>query len=428
MGRFLWRWRDAPSVHYGYRRKEMKVNKQISALFLCNFAILFVGFGVFPLLPVYAAGFGATPASIGVYLALTYIAISLGNMLPGWLSRRVSAKAIFVTAGLLGVPALMLLGQAATFWQVAALTAAVWFTGGVGIALVAVFTGRSAGKEQRGRWFSLIALTTPLGAVIGGSVVGWLVETQGYSAMFSVLGLVYALWPLSGLLLVRDTQPSPTAVTRAEAAAQTRPDRRFALLVLTVLLVAITISISRLGLSLSMKASLFSPAAIARANVIGGLVTIPFVLSLGILADRVGRRPLLAFACLLAALSTLLLLSANQLWHFSIAAAAVLVARSLSGSLASALATDIVPSESLGKALPQLSSMNWMAGVVGFAGTGYVIERLGADSLYWMGTVFSLMAVAITALMTRRQDSSAAEPCPPQVDCLSRSPAGSSAD
>jgi MFS family permease len=406
----------------------MNMNKQLSALFLCNLAILFVGFGVFPLLPVYAAGFGATPAMIGLYLALTYIAISLGNMLPGWLSRRISQKVVFVSSGLLGVPALMLLGQAAAFWQVVALTATVWFTGGVGIALVAVFTGRSAGKDERGKWFSLIALTTPLGAVIGGSAAGWLVKMQGYPIMFAAFGLVYALYPLAGVLLVKDNQTSQTAGPKARSVSQARPDRRFLLLVWIVLLVAMTISISRLGLSLSMKASQFSPAAIAGTNVIGGLVTIPFVLGLGLLSDRLGRRPLLAFACLLAALSTLLLLSANQLWHFWIASAAVLVARSLSGSLASALATDIVAPEALGKVLPRLSSMNWVAGVLGFAGTGYVIETLGANSLYWMGTAFSLAAVLITGLMIRREQRPAPEPCPPQVDCLSRSPAGSSAD
>jgi MFS family permease len=230
------------------------------------------------------------------------------------------------------------------------------------------------------------------------------------------------------MLLVKDTQASQTAAPRVGTVSLIRPDRRFSLLVLTVLLVAMTISVSRLGLSLSMKASLFSPAAIARANVIGGLVTIPFVLGFGLLSDRVGRRPLLAFACVLAGLSTLLLLSANQLWHFWIVSAAVLVARSLSGSLASALATDILAPEALGKALPKLTSMNWVAGVLGFAGTGYVIETLGANSLYWMATILSLVAVAITALMTRPSESSAPQPCPPQVDCLSSSPAGSSAD
>ena len=429
MGRFWGRWRDTLFVNFHHdRRKEMKMNRQVLSLFLCNLAILFVGFGVFPLLPVYATQFGATPSMIGVYLALTYIAISLGTLLPGWLDRRISQKVLFVSAGLSGVPALILLGHAAAFWQVVVLTAAVWFTGGVGIALVGVLTGRSAAAGQRGKWFSLIALTTPLGAVIGGSTVGWLVEQQGYTAMFSALGLVYALWPLTGLLLVTYEPGTQTGTPRSRAVPGLRTDGRFSLLVWTILLVAMTISISRLGLSLTMKASQFSAAAISSTNVIGGLVTIPFVLGLGLLSDRIGHRLLLALACFLAGLSTLLLLRADQLWHFWIVSAAVLVARSLSGSLASALATDILTPEALPKALPRLSSMNWVAGVLGFAGSGYVIETLGENSLYWMATLFSLAAVAITGLMIRRSEASAQEKISPQREGLSPCPEGSSAD
>jgi MFS family permease len=350
---------------------------------------------------------------IGVYLALTYIAISLGNLLPGWLGGRLPQKLVFVSAGLLGVPALLLLGQAVAFWQVVLLTAIVWFTGGVGIALVAVFTGRSAGPGQRGRWFSLIALTTPLGAVIGGSAVGWLVQARGYPFLFAATGLVYALWPLAGLLLVRVPAAPEAAHRVSKTTGGARPGRTFSLLVLTTLLVAMTISISRLGLSLTMQASLFPAAAIARTNVAGGLITIPFVLGLGLLSDRLGRRPLLAFAGFLAALSALLLVGAHQLWQFWIVSAAVLVARSLSTSLASALAADLLAPEALGKALPQLSSMSWVAGVLGFAGSGYVIETFGAPSLYWVATLLSLAAVALTGLLTRQ-----AGPAGEQKDCL----------
>ena len=404
------------------------MNKQMAALFLCNFAILFIGFGLFPLLPVYASGFGATPSMIGVYLALTYIAISLGAMLPGWLSGRISQKVVFVAAGFLGAPALILLGNATEFWQVIALTGTVWFTGGVGISLVSVFTGRFADKDQRGKWFSLIALTTPLGAVIGGATVAWLVEMQGYRVMFTALALVYALWPLVGLLQVRDIPASQAVPPKSRNALQVRPGRTFTLLLLSVLLVAMTISISRLGLSLSMKARLFSPAAIAGTNAVGGSVTIPFVLGLGLLSDRVGRKLLLSFACLLAASSTVLLISANQLWHFWVVAAAVLVARSISGSLASALATDILAPEVLGKALPGLNSLNWVAGVLGFAGSGYVMETLGRNSLYWMATIFSLVAAAIIGLMDRHGQASFLEPSPPQKESLSQYAEGSSSD
>jgi len=406
----------------------MKMNKHIAAFFLCNFAILFVGFGLFPLLPVYASGYGATPSMVGIYLALTYISISLGTMLPAWLGGRISQKVVFVGAGSLGVPGLILLGFATEFWQLVVLTGTVWFTGGIGIALVNVFTGRFAEKSQRGRWFSLIALTTPLGAVIGGAAVAWLVEMQGYRVMFTALGLVYALWPLVGLLLVKYQPATQTALPESRVALQVRPGRIYTLLLFSVLLVAMTISISRLGLSLTMKASQFSPAAIAGTNVVGGLVTIPLVLGLGLLSDRVGRKLLLALGCILAALSAVLLISANQLWHFWVVSAVVLAARSLSTSLASALATDILSPEVLGKALPGLSSMNWVAGVLGFAGSGYMIETLGENSLYWMAAIFSLAAAAIIGLMTQRVRGTDIEPALPRAKRLSRFAEGGSAD
>lgn len=63
-------------------------NKQLIYLFLCNFSILFIGFGLFPLLPLYAAEFDASASLIGFYLAITYIAISTGPILAGQLSER----------------------------------------------------------------------------------------------------------------------------------------------------------------------------------------------------------------------------------------------------------------------------------------------------------------------------------------------------
>src|SRR5574339_299228 len=111
MRRFWGRWWDAPFLYSRSYRKDTDMKKQLFALFLCNLAILFIGFGVFPLLPVYASKFGLTPSMIGLYLALTYIAISVGTMLPGWLSGRISQKLVFVAPRLLRVPALRLFGD-----------------------------------------------------------------------------------------------------------------------------------------------------------------------------------------------------------------------------------------------------------------------------------------------------------------------------
>lgn len=380
------------------------MKKQIFYLFVSNLAILFVGMGVFPLLPVYAAELGATPAMTGIYLALTYVAITLGSMLPGWLAGRLPRRVLFIAAGALGAPAVILLGQAASLWQAAALTAIVWFTGGVGISLVSVMIGLYAEESQRGKWFSLISLTTPLGAVIGGLSIGWLVSRMGYGGMFAAAGLVYGVWPLAGLIGVREpaAQHRPTNAAGGDG----RPGKAFQIILAAVLLSAMTVSVTRLGLSLSMKAGNFSAAAISGANVVGGLATLPVVLGLGALSDRLGRRGFLAVGYLLAALSGAMLVAATHLWQYWVISAAMLVARSVSGAMASALATDLLPREGLGRSLPWLGSMSWVAGIVGFAGSGYIMETLGASTLYWMATAASLGAAGLLGLLPRKRKPS----------------------
>lgn len=376
-------------------------------LFLCSFAILFVGFGVFPLLPVYAARFGATPTLIGFYLAATSVSITLGTLLTGWLSGRVPRKAVFVTAGVPGAMALFLLGQATSLWQVVILTGIVWFTGGVGLSLVSVFVGLHADENNRGKWFGLVALANPLGAVVGGSIVSWMVAWQGFRLMFALLGLVYAVWPLVGLWKVQDKPVTKEAKPEVEKLAAVRLSRSYPLLLLAVLLSAMTVSVVRIGLSLSMTAGQFSPASIAGVNVVGGLATIPVVLGFGALSDRLGRRLFLALGYLMAAFSGVSLVTAGQLWRFWIVAAAVLIARSINGSLASALATDILPPQSLGRSLPMLNTMAWASGVVGFAVSGYVIETLGAGSLYLIATLLSVVAAGLVGILPGRRPESA---------------------
>ncbi len=47
-------------------------HKQLAFLFICNYLPPFVGMGLFPLLPLYAAQFGATRTIIGIYYAVVY--------------------------------------------------------------------------------------------------------------------------------------------------------------------------------------------------------------------------------------------------------------------------------------------------------------------------------------------------------------------
>ena len=363
--------------------KVLLKNRQLIYLFLCNFAILFTGFGLFPLLPLYAAEFDASPSFIGIYLAITYIAISIGSILAGQLSERLPRKTLFSAAGLLGIPSLILLGQARSLWQVVFLTALVWFAGGIGLSIANVLTGLHTTSATRGKAFGLTSLASPLGAMLGGLAVGQMVGWQGYPLMFVALALVWTIWPVLAIFKIED-KPICIAANPAQqvAAPVHRPGTVFLLLLLTVLLASMAVSVVRLGLSLSMQAGHFSASDVSIANAIGGLVTIPLTLMIGALSDKLGRKRFLMLGYLIAAGGTVMLLAAQQLWQFWVVSSLVLVARSVITSLSPAYATDLLSRRALGRALPLVGTMNWVSGVIGFAGSGYVLDAFGATSLY----------------------------------------------
>lgn len=371
------------------------MNRQMLYLFFSSFSIVCVGFGLFPLLPIYAGKFGASPTLIGVYLALTYVSITVGTMLAGWLSGKLPRRLMLVMAGSTGVLALALLGQATSLWQVIFLTGYVWFTGGIGLANIDVLTSLNTDSTNRGKWFSRIALTNPLGAIVGSLVVGQLVDWKGYPLMFVVMAIEYAIWPLVALLLLHEHPIPATHSSRHDRSMSAKSSHVFHFLLLSILLSAMTISVNRLGLSLTMREMNYSASAISSANVIGGLATIPIVLWFGKLSDRLGRKLFLLSGYLLAALGGLTLMLAGQAWHFWIVAATTLIARSISASLASALATDILPPAALGRNLPWISTASWMAGVIGFAASGLAIDWIGTASLFAIASGLSLGSVML---------------------------------
>ncbi|HSM59083.1 MAG TPA: MFS transporter [Candidatus Sulfomarinibacteraceae bacterium] len=378
-------------------------NKQLLYLFLSNLIILFVGMGLFPLLPLYATDFGATPTVVGFYFAFTYVSNAAGTMLTGPATRLLTRKGAFVASAALGIPALFLLGRAGALWQVFLLTGLLWFSGGMGVALANVFTGLHANGRQRGASFSLMYLGFPLGSLLGGAMIGRLVDTSGYPAMFTALAVLWTALPLVVLLGVKDKEVSGGAVhgkarqaqaaTAAAKSGGSALDRQFHLLLLVTLLSSMAISASRLGAPMSMQALRFSAGAIASTATVSGLATIPIVLVFGRLSDRLGRERFLKLAYGLTATGALTLIVSTQLWHFWVAATLMMVALCASGAMASALATDVLPAEALSQGLPWVKGMGSVAGIVSFAGTGLVLDTVGGGALFVGAAALALAAI-----------------------------------
>ncbi|MFW6070593.1 MAG: MFS transporter, partial [bacterium] len=378
-------------------------NRQLLYLFLSNLIILFVGMGLFPLLPLYATEFGATPSVVGFYFAFTYVSNAAGTMLAGQATRLLTRKGAFVASAVLGIPALFFMGRASALWHVFLLTGLLWFSGGMGVVLANVFTGLHANGKQRGASFSLMFLGFPLGSLLGGAIIGWLVDAGGYPAMFSALAALWTALPLIVLLGVTDKDASGGAARgkgrqgQAAVAAAGRGgsalDRKFHLLLLVTLLSSMAISASRLGAPMSMQALHFSAGAIASTATVSGLATIPIVLVFGRLSDRLGRERLLKLAYGLTASGALALIVSTQLWHFWVATTLMMVALCASGAMAAALATDVLPAEALSQGLPWVKGMGSVAGIIAFAGTGLVLEAVGGGALFAGAAALALAAI-----------------------------------
>jgi MFS transporter, MHS family, proline/betaine transporter len=312
-------------------------------------------------------------------------------------------RRLSIVAGLAGLPALVLLGQAAAFWQVVILTGVVWFCGGIGLALVSILVSQYADDGTRGLWFGLVFLARPLAGVLGGVVCGEVVARQGYPFMFAVLGLVWASWPAAATLGMEGQQSraDPPAPAAAVGAPHTRIGGSYYLVLLTALLSSIAVYVGRLTTSLSLHALDLSPSAVASTAVVGGLVTLPITPLLGIFSDRLGRRRLLILSYALAASGVVLLSVASRLWHFWLVTALLFVATSANGSVATALATDVLPRGALRRGMSWLNSVTWVAGIFGFASTGYVTDTLGAPAACLIAALLAITAAGLLAWRPR---------------------------
>ncbi|MCB8986528.1 MAG: hypothetical protein H6661_02115 [Ardenticatenaceae bacterium] len=109
-------------------------NRMRIALFSTNFAIFVTGMGLLPVLPLYAAQFGASQTVIGLYLASTYASIAAGSLLTNRLLNHLPLR-VLRRSGLIGALApILLAARPRPCGRVVVLTGLIWFTGGIGPA------------------------------------------------------------------------------------------------------------------------------------------------------------------------------------------------------------------------------------------------------------------------------------------------------
>jgi predicted MFS family arabinose efflux permease len=344
--------------------------REMLPLFFINFIVYFVGTGLLPVLPLFASQFGITSTGIGLYIAFIFAAITLGTLFTGRIAYRFSPRGIFLAAGFLGIPALALLGRSTSFWQAILLT-----------AVICMF------------------LALPAASLISGMTIGRLVEWQSYRFMFDVLSVIWATWIVWSMLLPSDRpEQRPTPIPAVADSGHSKFGVMFYLLVATTLLSATTFYLTRLGTTFSLSALGFSPSAISSTTSVGGLIAIPATYLISALSDRLSRKHIITVGYVFAVGATVTMSTADQLWQFWLATSLLYMSRSINGSVAPALATDLLTRENLVRGIPYLSAANWMAAIFGSAIAGIGIDSLGQVNLFLLAAGLAAMAAVLMTL------------------------------
>jgi MFS family permease len=83
-----------------------------------------------------------------------------------------------------------------------------------------------------------------------------------------------------------------------------------------------------------------------------------------------------------------------------------------------AYATDLLSRKALGRALPLVGTMNWVSGVIGFAGSGYVLDMFGATGLYGATAIVAVAAGIVIAFLPASLDDKPSAPIAHGKDAL----------
>lgn len=371
-----------------------KFDLRLVALFISSMAVLFVGFGLFPLLPGYASGFGASQGGVGIFLAAITILNAIGAMTVSWLSAKISRPNLFIFAGTVGIISLALLSQVQTLWQAVGLVSLVWWSGGVILTLVNIFIGQLTKEKNRNLVFSLMALSVPLGSLSGGIAVGSLFTLGGYPILFLGLSALWWIFPIIGIGLRSLTSRENLSENARFGKQNVEIGNGFRYLLLVTLFSAVAISTSRLGTPLGMQALEFHPRELANSASISGLLSIPMILLISFFSSKVGVKLVLILVNLMVAFGVLGLVGARELWHFYFVATMMMVGFSTNGSLMAALAIEMMDPERVSKGLSLIGSTNSAASVLSFAGLGFMLQQFGERVVYGLAAGLAIFAAA----------------------------------
>ena len=365
-------------------------------------ALDLVGFGlVFPILPLYAQRFHASPTTIGLLVASFSVAQLALSPVWGRLSDRVGRKPVLVVSLVGTCVGGLLTGLAGSLW-VLFLARAVDGASGASVSVAQASVTDVAAPDQRARLLGLLGAAFGIGFVVG-PALGSLAALGGPRVPFVLAGVIAGANALVATRRLPETHRFSERRRARDGAVEWRRRGLPGLLVVAFLaLVAFsafeaTFSLlgqRRLGLGLASSAAVFTVIGLLIALVQVGLVH-PVV-------RRLGEGGALRLGLVLDAVGLAVLADLHSFAVLAVAVLALTVGQGLVMPALAAMVAGRVPADRRGGVLGVQQAAGGLARVVGPVVGGATFAQLGPSAPYVVGAALALLAVGVLAAQPDR--------------------------
>lgn len=367
-----------------------------------------------PVLVLFARSFGASMTEIGLIALTTCLGYAFVEPIFGYISDRISRKKILVSATLVSVPITFSYTLVTSFWHFLPITFALAIMlAGVAVTRKA-FIADIMGPSERGKSYGAFMALLTLGLVVGPYLGGYLAEITSYRVPFYVSCSIMLFSAIMGLMIKevrRDDSMEATDGHRkgsVKRSSLTKSKGLFTLctsgfmLFLIARLLQLFVQfflMSTLPIYAMESALRATESQIGLMMSMAGVIQIPMQLVFGSLADKVGRRPLIALGALFGGLTFLgfqVISSIPQLYIMRALYGVCYVSYELAMMV---YLMDCVPREKYGIAIGLYGLSEDIGGMLGPLIIGFFYDRWGfAASLYCVaGSMFLNTVISVTS-------------------------------
>lgn len=352
-----------------------------------------LGFGaLIPVLPLYAQAYGVPASAIGITISVFGLARMLSGMPAGQAADSLGRRPSLAIGGLICAAGNLWCAFAATFPEFVIAR----FVAGLGAGWVQstgmIVLADISSPEQRGRLMSIFMGTFLFTVGIGPLPGGLLAQQFGLAAPFAVYAIASAAACGLAWWLVPETRGFGSTDRPATTAGATAPVHRQIRMLLAdtgyrmVCLVGLVNAVVRTGglfnvvpLLASSKLGL-GPSAIGAWLALGSLMGLAASYPAGALADRHGRKPIIAPSALLTAFAFLVYCWAPSTAWFAIACVLWGVAAAVNGAAPAAYAADRAPPGMNAAAISGYRTISDVGYVVGPVLLGLLVDWQGEEA------------------------------------------------